>query len=145
DNPLREKKKYQRTIQLGAERREVQDIEYDIQKINDIILRDLLDAANDSTTAINGINRIGQIIISLSHNKWTHHDVNKQPALTRLTLKQRDFSFYLYKAFFLVSYFSNDDVAVTESILSTLKLIAQHAPSSLHETIWNYGKYIWAG
>src|SRR5699024_4078978 len=69
----------------------------------------------------------------------------KQPVLERLTLKQGDFSFYLYKAFFQVSYSSNDDVAVTESILSTLKLIAQHAPSNLHETICTYGKNVWAG
>src|SRR5699024_5783551 len=106
--------------------------------------RALPPAANDQTTAINGINRIGQILISLSHKIWTHHDANKQPALERLTLKQRDFSFYLYKAFFQVSYFINYDVAVNESILSTLKLVAQHAPSNLHETIWNYGKYMWA-
>src|SRR5699024_6711402 len=117
----------------------MQDIEYAIQKIYEIILRTLQTAANDTTTDIDGINRIGQILISLSHKNWTHHDTNKQPVLERLTLKQRDFSFYLYNAFFQVSYSSNDDVAVTESLLSTLKLIAQHAPSNLHETIWNYG------
>src|SRR5699024_12621546 len=98
-----------------------------------------------SNTTINIINRIGQILITLRHKNWTHHDANKQPVLERLTLKQRDFSFYLYKAFFQVSYSSNDDVAVTESILSTLKLIPQHAHSNLHKTIWNYGKYIRAG
>src|SRR5699024_11672811 len=100
---------------------------------------------NDPTTAINGINRIGQILISLSHKNWTHHDANKQPVLERLTLKQRDFSFYLYKAFLQVSYSSNDDVAVNEYILSTLKLITQHAPYNLHVTIWNYGNYVRAG
>lgn len=145
DNPLGEKNKYLHAIQLGAERTGVQDIEFAIQKLDDIILKALSPATNDPTTAINGINRIGQILVSLSHKNWTHHDANKQPVLERLTLKQRDFSFYLYKAFFQVSYSSNDDVAVTESILSTLKLIAQHAPSNLHETIWNYGKYVWAG
>src|SRR5699024_11419587 len=116
-----------------------------IQKIDDIILRALPPAANDPTTAINGINRIGQILISLSHKNKTHHDTNKQPVLERLTLKQRDHSYYLYKAFLQVSYSSNDDVAVTESILSTLKLIAQHAPSNLHETIWKYENYVRAG
>src|SRR5699024_4494542 len=37
DNPVREKNKYQRTIQLGAERTGVQDIEVAIQKVDDLI------------------------------------------------------------------------------------------------------------
>src|SRR5699024_3633245 len=59
DNPLEEKNKYLRAIQLGAERTGVQDIEFAIQKLDDIILRALSPATNDPTTAINGINRIG--------------------------------------------------------------------------------------
>src|SRR5699024_12716954 len=114
DNPLREKNKYQRTIQLGAERTGVQDIEFAIQKIDDMILRALPPAANDPTTAINGINRIGQILISISHKKWTHHDANKQQALERVTLKQRDISFYLYKTFFKDSNISNYNIELTD-------------------------------
>src|SRR5699024_153319 len=112
DNPLEEKNKYLRAIQLGAERKGVKDIEFAIHKLDEIVLMGVLHASHDATTAINGMIRKGQSLISLSHNSWPHHDANNGPVVEPFTLEERDVSLDVYNAFFHVIYSGNGDVAV---------------------------------
>lgn len=145
DHPVTDIEKYRSCVKVGSERTGVQDIEFEIQKLVEVALRAISPAVNDPHTAINCINRIGQILIKLGNKEWLRlefYDTKKQQ---RLTIKQHDFSYYLYTAFFQIRHYADEDVSVTTAILNVLKLIAENAPTNVHDTIWEFAEYIIAG
>ncbi|UOQ91539.1 DUF2254 domain-containing protein [Halobacillus shinanisalinarum] len=145
DHPVTNIDKYRSCVKVGVERTGVQDIEFEIQKLVEIDLRAISPSTNDPHTAINCINRIGEILIQLGNKEWLRPELYDTQRQQRLTIKQHDFSYYLYKAFFQLRHYGNEDVSVTTAILHVLKLIAGHAPTNLHDTIWKFAEYIFSG
>lgn len=143
--PVTDISKYRNCIHLGSERTGVQDIELEIQKLVEIALKAISPAINDPHTAINCINRIGEIFIHLSKHKWLLPELYQTNAQKRLQIKQHSFSYYLYKAFYQIRHYSNEDVSVTIAILHVLKLVAEQVPDVFHDTIWDFAVYIMEG
>ncbi|MBB6450239.1 putative membrane protein [Geomicrobium halophilum] len=145
DHPITNTEKYRACVKVGTERTGVQDIEFSIQKIVEIALRAISPSTNDPHTAINCINRIGEIFIKLGNKEWLQPELYDSQQQQRLTIKHPDFSYYLYKAFFQIRHYGNEDVSVTTAILNVLKLIAANTPSNLQETIWKFAMYVYEG
>lgn len=142
EQPVSNIEKYRSCIKVSWERTGVQDIEFEIQKLVEIALRAISPSTNDPNTAINCINRIGEIFIYLGNKKWLHPELIDNQKQERLTIKQHDFSYYLHKAFFQIRHYAKEDVSVTTAILNACKLIAGQTPANVHETIWEFANYI---
>src|SRR5699024_11002263 len=85
---------YQNCIKVSWERTGIQDIEFEIQKLVEIALRAISPSTNDPNTAINCINRLGEIFILLGNKKWLRPELIDNQEQQRLTIKQHDFSYY---------------------------------------------------
>ena len=134
--------KYRNCIKISWERSGSQDVEFAIQKLTDIVVRAISPSTNDPNTAINCINRIGEVLIYLGNKPSQQPKDKKQQRKKDFQIKQHDFSHYLYKAFFQICHSSKEDVSVAVSVLSVCNLIAKNIPTNLHPVLWDFATYV---
>ncbi|MUV36929.1 hypothetical protein JNUCC1_00733 [Lentibacillus sp. JNUCC-1] len=127
---------------VGKERTDVQDVEFTIQKIGEIALRAISPSTNDPHTAVNCINRIGGLLIELGDSqKETPYLADDQNNL-RVIHKTKSFEEYLYKSFYQIRHYGQNDISVIYGILEVLYKIARSSDPVIKDKIWSFHFYI---
>ncbi|WP_222599443.1 DUF2254 domain-containing protein [Aquibacillus kalidii] len=130
-------------IVIGAERTDLEDIEFILQKLVEIAVKALSPSINDPDTAINCINRIGSI---LNHLGKVYKDIryltdNRNDL--RLIKSTKQFDEYFYKSILKVFYYGKQDVFVCYSLLEVLYKMALANPKpAIRRKIKVYHHYI---
>src|SRR5699024_789278 len=104
-------------------------------KLTDIVVRAISPSTNDPNTAINCINRIGEVLIYLGNKPSQQPKDEKQQRKKDFQIKQHDFSNYLYKAFFQICHSTKEDVSVVVTVLRVCNLITKNISKSLHPAL----------
>lgn len=136
--------RYRNCIKVSWERSGTQDVEFAIQKLTDIVVRAISPSTNDPNTAINCINRIGEVLIHLGNKPSQQPQEKDQQSKMSFIIKQHNFSHYLYKAFFQICHSSKEDVSVVVAVLKVCSLIASSTPENFHSSIWDFTNYVHA-
>lgn len=129
-------------VLIDDERTNMQDIEFSVEKIVEIALKAISPAINDPHSAINAIQRIGELMIELGQQYRPIHYYSDDEGKLRLILEQRDFSYYLYKSFYQIRRYGKDDIAVMHHIFQVLYNVGYICEEKYEEEIWELTLYM---
>ena len=130
---------------INNERSKKNDIEFGLLKLTEVALRAISPGINDPNTAIFCINQLGWVLsrIAVANLENTYYYNEKD----ELCFILEDISFWdlLYKTFYQLSHYGNQDVSVAGSIIDALVIIAEGSPKDIKEQVWHFSHYILGG
>ena len=130
---------------ISNERSKKNDIEFGLLKLTEVALRAISPGINDPNTAIFCINQLGWVLsrIAVANIENTYYYNDKD----ELCFILEDISFWdlLYKTFYQLRHYGNQDVSVAGSILDALVIIAEGSPKEIKEQVWSFSHYILDG
>jgi len=130
---------------INNERSKKNDIEFGLLKLTEVALRAISPGINDPNTAIFCINQLGWVLsrIAVANLENTYYYNEKD----ELCFILEDISFWdlLYKTFYQLSHYGNQDVSVAGSIIDALVIIAEGSPKDIKEKVWHFSHYILGG
>jgi len=130
---------------INNERSKKNDIEFGLLKLTEVALRAISPGINDPNTAIFCINQLGWVLsrIAVANIENTYYYNDKD----ELCFILEDVSFWdlLYKTFYQLRHYGNQDVSVAGSILDALVIIAEGSPEDIKEQVWTFSHYILEG
>jgi uncharacterized membrane protein len=139
------KNKILENIVINNERSKKNDIEFGLLKLTEVALRAISPGINDPNTAIFCINQLGWVLsrIAVANLENTYYYNDKD----ELCFILEDISFWnlLYKTFYQLSHYVNQDVSVAGSIIDALVIIAEGSPQDIKEQVWKFSHYILDG
>lgn len=129
-------------IIIDSERTDILDIEFSLQKLVDIALRAISPAINDPHTAINCINRIGELLHETGKNyRETCYLADKEKQL-RVIHHPKKFEDYLYKSFYQIRHYGRDDISIIYGIMEVLYKLSVVSNNSIKQKLWKFHYYI---
>lgn len=132
-------------LAISNERSKKNDIEFGLLKLTEVALRAISPGINDPNTAIFCINQLGWVLsrIAVANLENTYYYNDKD----ELCFILEDISFWnlLYKTFYQLSHYGNQDVSVAGSIIDALIIIAEGSPQDIKEKVWKFSHYILGG
>ncbi|WP_209124628.1 DUF2254 domain-containing protein [Alkalihalobacillus sp. BA299] len=137
--------KYLSYFHFGNERAIVQDVDFGLTKLVEICLKALSPGINDPNTAISCINELGKVLTVLGQKNIERCFYNDDNRALRLMLKQQHFRDYLYRSFYQVRHYANDDVSVLSAILEALNVVASYNDNDVKKEIKRFSDYIVEG
>ncbi|MUK88029.1 DUF2254 domain-containing protein [Ornithinibacillus sp. L9] len=130
-------------IIIGSERTDLEDIEFNIQKLVEIAVKAVSPSINDPDTATDCINRIGSVLTDLGNGfKEIPYLTDKKNDL-RVIRKTKPYENYLYKSFYQILYYGKEDVSICYSLLEVLyKMSISSKDYAIRRKIWAFHYYI---
>ncbi|RQD78146.1 MAG: DUF2254 domain-containing protein, partial [Halanaerobium sp. MSAO_Bac5] len=97
---------------------------------------------NDPNTAIFCINQLGWVLsrIAVANIENTYY-YNEEGEVCFI-MEDISFWYLLYKTFYQLRHYSNQDVSVAGSIIDALVIIAEGSPENIKEQVWKFSDYI---
>ncbi len=139
------KSEIRNNLVISNERSKKNDIEFGLLKLTEVALRAISPGINDPNTAIFCINQLGWVLsrIAVANIENTYYYNDKD----ELCFILEDISFWdlLYKTFYQLRHYGNQDVSVAGSILDALVIIAEGSPKEIKEQVWSFSHYILDG
>jgi uncharacterized membrane protein len=131
-------KKY---ISIGNYRNTAQDIEFSLQKLEEIALRAISPGINDPNTAILCIRNLGNILSEICNNYtgklYFYNDDNN----LRLIIDNKDFEEILYSTFYKLLNFSRSQISILSSILEAILIISESKNIKLNKILLSFSQY----
>jgi len=128
-------------ISLGNYRNTAQDIEFSMQKLEEIALRAISPAINDPNTAVLCIRNLGNILSGICNNYtgklYFYNDDNN----LRLILDNKDFEEILYSTFYKLLNFSRNQISILSSILEAILIISESKNTKLNKILLDFSQY----
>lgn len=125
-------------VTVGAERTDIQDIEFTLEKLVEIALRAISPSVNDPHTAINCINRIGALLIKIGKSGRDMRFIANKDKQLRVVRPNITFDQYLYKSFYQIKHYGKEDISVLTALLKTMAQIASVSGDEVRKHIWIY-------
>src|SRR5699024_9402461 len=125
-------------IVIGNERTDIADGEIKLQKLVEIDLRAISPAINYSHTAINCINRIGSTLRELSNDYKEVYYLADHDENLRILQYPKIFEDYLYKSFYQLIHFAQEDVSIYYSLIEVLYKLALISKPDIKQRVWNF-------
>jgi len=125
-------------VTVGAERTDIQDIEFTLEKLVEIALRAISPSVNDPHTAINCINRIGALLIKIGKSERDMRFIANKDKQLRVVRPNITFDQYLYKSFYQIKHYGKEDISVLTALLKTMAQIASVSGDEVRKHIWIY-------
>jgi uncharacterized membrane protein len=109
---------------VGRFRTIEQDVGYGIRQLVDIALRALSPGLNDTTTAVNCIDNLGEIVGEIAGRRLPEK-IRAKDNMPRVAVKAPDFSDYVETAFDQIRISGKANQAIFERLLSTIVFISE--------------------
>jgi uncharacterized membrane protein len=120
------------TFALGRNRTMQQDIAFGIRQIVDIALKALSPGINDPTTAVNCIDYLGVILITLAGRAFPALDRTDAQGQIRILAREMGFQDFADLAFDQIRHFGAKDPAISRRLLETIAQMAVVTRSPAH-------------
>jgi uncharacterized membrane protein len=118
------------TLVLGMERTPHQDVRHGIIELMDIAVKAMSPSVNDPTTAVNAVQRLGQVLLDMAWRR-RGEDVERDDTGTALVILRRSSLEDAVKlAFDQVRHYASDNPTVAITLLELLGELAALSPSS---------------
>ncbi|MFD2045396.1 DUF2254 domain-containing protein [Ornithinibacillus salinisoli] len=129
-------------IIIGNERTDLEDIEFNIQKLVEIAVKAVSPSINDPDTAIDCINRIGSVLTDLGNGFREIPFLTDNKNDLRLMKQPKSYEDYLYKSFYQILFYGKTDVSICYSLLEVLYKMALTSDKVMKRKIWAFHYYI---
>jgi len=131
-------KKY---ISIGNYRNTAQDIDFSLQKLEEIALRAISPGINDPNTAILCIRNLGNILSGICNSYTGRLYFYDNDNNLRLILDNKDFEEILYSTFYKLLNFSRNQISILSSILEAILIISERKNSKLNGILFGFSQY----
>ncbi|MFC4559927.1 DUF2254 domain-containing protein [Virgibacillus kekensis] len=135
-------KKLHNHIVIGNERTDIQDVEFLLEKLVEIAVMAISPAKNDPHTASNSINRIGSLLARLGKEYREARYLSDKDGELRVIARPKRYEDYLYKSFYQIKHYNNDDVSIYFSMIEVLYKVALVSEETIQRKIWDFHHYI---
>ncbi|WP_099157721.1 DUF2254 domain-containing protein [Virgibacillus ndiopensis] len=135
--------KYLNMFHIGEQQKEIQDIEFSINKFVEIAIHAL--GNDDPKTAIGTMSEIGDLLIHISKEVNFTPYLGDEDGNLRLILEELEFDDYLYIAFASIRHYARENVVVTLELLGVLNGIAKAVCRRDYKPIWEFVVYTTKG
>ncbi|MFD2639603.1 DUF2254 domain-containing protein [Piscibacillus salipiscarius] len=126
---------------IGSERNASEDVQYTIQKLEEIALRAISSGINDPHTAIDCIQHLGKILLMITRYH-KEHLVYTEAGKIRVVSKQRQLKDILYQSFYQIIICMDEDVSILFVLMDTLILIGENSRPSVQVMIRELYQYL---
>ncbi len=112
-------------ITIGNYKSTTWDIDFGLQKLEEVALRAISPSINDPNTAMLAVRNMGEILFEVfdcCSDKKYFYDKDQN---LRFILNERDFKEILYACFYKILNFSRNQISLLSSIIEALTLIAE--------------------
>jgi uncharacterized membrane protein len=120
---------------LGRNRTMQQDIAFGIRQIVDIALKALSPGINDPTTAVNCIDYLGVVLITLAGRAFPALDRTDPQGHIRILAREMIFQDFVDLAFDQIRYFGAKDPAISARLLDTIAQMAAVTRGPAHREV----------
>jgi uncharacterized membrane protein len=130
-------------IVIGNGRTDLEDLEFNIQKLVEIAIKALSPSVNDPDTAMSCINRIGSVLTELCKTFKRIRYLSDEDNTLRVIKKTKNYEDFLYKGFSQIVYYGKEDISICYSLLEVLyKMALTCNDEKIRGKIWTFHFYI---
>ncbi|MDZ7838850.1 MAG: DUF2254 family protein [Actinomycetota bacterium] len=126
---------------LGNYKSTSQDLDFSIQKIEEIALRAISAGINDPNTAMLGIRNMAVVMSEINHYSAGKKYFYDQKQNLRLILNERNFEEILYTGFYKILNFSRNQISLFSVILEAISIIAENRDPKSRDTLYEFCRY----
>lgn len=130
-----------RYVSIGNYRNTAQDIEFSLQKLEEIALRAISPGINDPNTAILCIRNLGNILSKIHVSYTGKLYFYDEEGNLRLILDNEDFEEILYSTFYKILNFSRNQQSILSSILEAVLIIAESKNTKISRILGEFTEY----
>ncbi|MCG9479491.1 MAG: DUF2254 domain-containing protein [Actinomycetia bacterium] len=126
---------------LGNYKSTSQDLDFGIQKIEEIALRAISPGINDPNTAMLGVRNMAVVMSEINHYCAGKKYFYDQKQNLRLILDERNYEEILYASFYKILNFSRNQISLFSTILEAISIIAENRDRRSRDTLYEFCKY----
>lgn len=132
-------------ITLGNYKSTNQDIDFGIQKIEEVALRAISPSINDPNTAMLGVRNMAVIMSEINdYCTGTKYFYDQQQNL-RLILDERNYEDILYSSFYKILNFSRNQISVFSAILEAIVIMTEKRDRKSKNILIEFSHYVIGG
>ncbi len=139
DEKIRES--YSKYINIGNYKSTIQDLDFGIQKLEEIALRAISPSINDPNTAMLAIRNIGIILTKICNYCQGRKYFYDQEGNLRLILNERCFEDIIYASFYKILNLSQDHISIIATFIEALILVAESKNRKIAPILKEFVKY----
>lgn len=126
---------------IGSERNSSEDVQFTIQKLEEIALRAMSSGINDPHTAIDCIQHLGKILLLISdyHKEYL---VYEDTDVVRVITRQRQLRDLLYQSFYQVIDCMDEDVSILFVMMDALILLGENSDTKVKPIVRDLYSYL---
>lgn len=128
-------------VSIGNYRNTVQDIDFSLQKLEEIALRAISPGINDPNTAILCVRNLGNILSKICNSYIGKLYFYDREGNLRFILDDKDFEEILYSTFYKILNFSRNQISILSSVLEAILIIAESKNVKISKVLMGFSKY----
>ncbi|RIW38404.1 DUF2254 domain-containing protein [Bacillus salacetis] len=129
-------------LSLGSERMANFDLEFSIRRISEIAVRAVSPSINDPNTARDCIHYLGVLLGETAALNDGHLIMTDQKGNPRVTIPFFAFERMLYKSFYQIVHYAQQDMSVILALLDAMIIIQKEMPENRKKIVYSFHKYI---
>ncbi len=126
---------------IGNYKNTAQDLDFGLQKLEEIALRAISPSINDPNTAMLSVRNMGTLLLEICKQYTGKKYFYDQQQSLRLILVERTFEDMLYSSFYKILNFSRDQISVFSAVLEVITIIAEHKDTRIKKLLVAFCKY----
>ena len=126
---------------IGNYKNTTWDIDFGLQKLEEVALRAISPSINDPNTAMLAVRNMGEILFEVCDYCSDKKYFYDQDQDLRLILNERSFEEVLYTSFYKILNFSRNQISVLSSVIEALTLIAEGKEKRNKDTLIDFCQY----
>lgn len=128
-------------VSIGNYRNTYQDLDFSLQKLEEIALRAISPGINDPNTAILCIRNLGDVLSKICINYFGKLFFYDKENNLKLILDDKDFEEILYSTFYKILNFSRTQISILACVLEAILMIAESKNKKINEILFEFTKY----
>lgn len=128
-------------VSIGNYRNTVQDIDFSLQKLEEIALRAISPGINDPNTAILCVRNLGNILSKICNSYIGKLYFYDREDNLRFILDEKDFEEILYSTFYKILNLSRNQISILSSVLEAILIIAESKNFKISKILIGFLKY----
>jgi len=130
---------------IGNYKNTTQDLDFGIQKLEEIALRAISPSINDPNTAMLSVRNMGIILHEICSYCTGEKYFYNQKGNLRLILDEKSFGDILYSSFYKILNFSRNQISVLSTIIEAVTIIAEGKNRKARNTLFEFYRYAIGG
>ncbi|MDT8862580.1 DUF2254 domain-containing protein [Alkalihalobacillus sp. MEB130] len=129
-------------IEFGTNRTILQDVDFGIQKIVEVVVRALSPGMNDPNTAIDGILHLGKLLATACKQNGSYV-LYLDDGEVRVFAPKKTVEELLYTTFYQICHYGRDDISIILATYDALIMVAEENDESIKKKIWSFSRYLY--